>query len=55
MALNFNSFNFNHLVVDNQDRVANTWSYNLIRADLSLEVTDKRNAHNLLHHLPTRV
>ena len=46
MAFNLNGFNFNQSLLDNENRVINTWADILNRANLGFEVMHERNAHN---------
>ena len=41
-----NGFNFNQSIQDSQGHVINTWADILNRADLGLETSHERNAHN---------
>jgi photosystem II P680 reaction center D1 protein len=46
MAFNLNGLNFNQSILDSQGKVINTWADVLNRANLGMEVSHERNAHN---------
>jgi photosystem II P680 reaction center D1 protein len=46
MAFNLNGLNFNHALVEPNNRLINSWADILNRADLGMEVMHERNAHN---------
>jgi photosystem II P680 reaction center D1 protein len=45
-SFNLNGLNFNHSVMDHQDRVINTWADILNRGGLGIEAMHERNVHN---------
>jgi photosystem II P680 reaction center D1 protein len=46
MAFNLNGFNFNQSIMSSEGKVINTWADVLNRANLGMEVSHERNAHN---------
>jgi photosystem II P680 reaction center D1 protein len=46
MAFNLNGLNFNQSIIDSSGHVINSWADIMNRADLGMEVTHERNAHN---------
>ena len=45
-AFNLNGFNFNQSMLDTRGHRVNAWQDILNRADLGMETTHERNAHN---------
>jgi photosystem II P680 reaction center D1 protein len=46
MAFNLNGLNFNQSILSAEGKVINSWADVLNRANLGMEVSHERNAHN---------